>query len=493
LTIIDLLEKPVKRIKIVSPNNPQISKIKKAKLASNGDCSGSSSAIKSDHKESNSIEEGKEMFKWIMSGVNIEDFMRDFWEKKPKLIKRNDPIYYSSLMSMETIQNIIKENYLEYTKNVDVTSYTDGTRETHNPVGRVSSNIWSFYEEGCSIRLLNPQTFIPAVYKMSSKLQEYFHCMVGTNAYLTPANSQGFAPHYDDIEAFVLQLEGQKRWRVYEPRDSSEYLVRESSENFQQDEIGEPILDVVVEAGDLLYFPRGFIHQALTVDDKHSLHLTVSVYQKTSYADLLEFLIPAALKEAIKSDVRFREGLPLNLHQICGSVFSENDTAERTSVRNHIKSLFDQVFNFANIDNAVDQMGKKFQADALPPYISKHERQRSMYGEKVEIHEGEVTFPFEISLDTNVRLLKANILRLVEEDDAFRVYFHTDNSKEYHQFEPTFMEIEEDDTIVISTLVNSYPHYICVKDLPIEDDERKTLIISDLWEKGLLMTDKVVE
>ena len=38
---------------------------------------------------------------------------------------------------------------------------------------------------------------------MNSKLQEYFHCMVGTNAYLTPKNSQGFAPHYDDIEAFV--------------------------------------------------------------------------------------------------------------------------------------------------------------------------------------------------------------------------------------------------------------------------------------------------
>lgn len=33
--------------------------------------------------------------------------------------------------------------------------------------------------------------------------------------------------------------------------------------NFSVDEIGDPVMDIVVEAGDLLYFPRGFIHQVL--------------------------------------------------------------------------------------------------------------------------------------------------------------------------------------------------------------------------------------
>ena len=36
-------------------------------------------------------------------------------------------------------------------------------------------------------------------------------------------------------------------------------------ENLKQDDVGEPILDVILEAGDLLYFPRGTIHQVLTL------------------------------------------------------------------------------------------------------------------------------------------------------------------------------------------------------------------------------------
>lgn len=397
-------------------------------------------------------------------------------------------------MSMEIIDTMLRDNHLEYTKNIDITSYIDGVRETHNPEGRATTPaIWNFYEDGCSIRILNPQTFLPAVYKMNSKLQEYFHCMVGTNVYLTPKNSQGFAPHFDDIEAFVLQLEGQKHWRVYEPRNPGEFLARFSSENFPQDKIGKPILDVVLEAGDLLYFPRGFIHQAETVDGKHSLHITVSMYQRNSYADLLEALVPVALKSAIDSDVRFREGLPLNIHQLFGSVFSYIDSVERTEMREKIKTLFNRIFDHANLDNAVDEMCKKFQSDALPPFISKSEKQRTVYGEKVEITDGAVNCPFEIKLNTKVKLLKANVLRLVQEEGKHRVYFHTENSKEYHEYEPTFMEIDARDVPVIDILILNYPDYRFVRDFPLDDDDRKIEVITDLWEKGLLITDKNVD
>lgn len=100
---------------------------------------------------------------------------------------------------------------------------------------------------------------------------------------------QGFAPHFDDVDVFVLQLEGRKRWQVYKPLPGS-ILPRASSRDFSPHEIGSPILEVVLEPGDLLYLPRGTIHQAQSLPDHHSLHLTVSANQRNTWID---FLMPA--------------------------------------------------------------------------------------------------------------------------------------------------------------------------------------------------------
>ena len=66
-------------------------------------------------------------------------------------------------------------------------------------------------------------------------------------------------------------------------------------------------MDVVLEAGDLIYMPRGTIHQGTCFPDKHSLHITISCHQLNSFGDLLEKIVPAALKTAIEEDVEFRQ------------------------------------------------------------------------------------------------------------------------------------------------------------------------------------------
>ena len=429
---------------------------------------------------------GRQEFQWVINPIEIDTFMADNWEKKHLLIPRKDPSYYQKLISRQTIDQMLRENIVEYTKNIDITSYKDNVRETHNPDGRaIPGDVWNFYSDGCSIRILNPQTFMPSVYAMNVKLQEYFHCMVGTNVYLTPPNSQGFAPHYDDIEAFVLQIEGKKHWKLYNPRSDEEYLPRVSSENFDQDEIGEPIFEVILEPGDLLYFPRGCIHQAFTVPGHHSLHVTLSVYQKNSWIDLMEFMMQDALANAAAQDVDFRRGVPLNLHQHLGIVFNDSKTNERKLFIDKARELFETIFNEESLDVAADQLAKKFQHDALPPMLTEKEKAKTSFGCNFLFNgNGEIAPKECIKENTKVRLLRRNILRLVQEEGTIRVYYSTDNSKEYHEYEPNFLELEEDVANGIEDLVKAYPHFMKVKDISVENPVD---FISSLWERGLLI------
>ncbi|XP_019557368.2 bifunctional lysine-specific demethylase and histidyl-hydroxylase NO66 [Aedes albopictus] len=433
-----------------------------------------------------STEVGREQFAWVISPTPVDEFMANYWEKKPLLIQRKNQAYYKNLLSRAKIDEMLRQHNIEYTKNIDVTSYREGQRETHNPDGRVlPPDMWSFYEEGCSIRMLNPQTYLPGVYEMNVKLQEFFHCMTGANFYLTPPNSQGFAPHYDDIEAFVLQVEGRKHWKLYSPREPAEFLARVSSPNFTQEEIGNPILEVVLEPGDLLYFPRGIIHQASTVPGHHSLHVTMSVYQKNCWADLLEVFFPQALAQAAEAHFDLRRGIPLDLHNHFGIVHSDSETPTRKQLITHIKALVDKVFSEEAIDSAVDQLAKRFQHDALPPMVSPTEQSSTVYGSSFDHNpDGTVSLRVPFTENSTVRLLRRNVLRLVSEEDKLRIYYHTDNSREYHEYEPNFLEIDQDGALGVELLVKMYPRAVAIRDLPVED---KVEFAKSLWEKGLIV------
>lgn len=58
-------------------------------------------------------------------------------------------------------------------------------------------------------------------------------------------------------------------------------------------------------------------------------------------------------------------------------------------------------------------------------------------------------------------------------EDTYRIYYSTENSKEYHEYEPQFLEVDEEFVPGIKQLVASYPDFIFVKELSIEDDDAK--------------------
>ena len=69
-----------------------------------------------------------------------------------------------------------------------------------------AASVWAKYKAGCSVRMLHPQRFSEPLWKMLSALESFWTSAVGCNTYLTPENAQGFAPHWDDIDAFILQV-----------------------------------------------------------------------------------------------------------------------------------------------------------------------------------------------------------------------------------------------------------------------------------------------
>lgn len=74
------------------------------------------------------------------------------------------------------------------------------------------------------------------------------------------------------------------------------------------------------------------------------------------------------------------------------------------------------------------------------------------------------------------------------EDNKARIYYCTENSKTYHEEEEQFLEIDMKLVPAIRKLVDDFPTYTAIENLPLKDDDVKIQVVSDLWERGLLVT-----
>ncbi|MFF5173499.1 cupin domain-containing protein [Micromonospora sp. NPDC000089] len=162
------------------------------------------------------------------------------------------------------------------------------------------------YAAGATLVLQGLHRIWPALVDFTRDLGTALAQPLQVNAYLTPPASQGFATHYDTHDVFVLQVDGRKHWRIHPPV-LPDPLERQPWGG-RADEVsataeGTAALDVVLEPGDALYLPRGWLHSA-QAQESSSLHLTVGIRALTRYAMVEELLALAA------EDARLRAGLP---------------------------------------------------------------------------------------------------------------------------------------------------------------------------------------
>lgn len=243
--------------------------------------------------------------------IGSDEFLAEYWERRPLLVQRDEPERFRDLFSTADVERLICETGVrhpafrlvkageqlrpaDYTKDIAwrPSAFT-GAADVHAVLAE--------FERGATIVVQALHLHWPLLARFCRELEGHLGHGTQANAYHTPRGSQGLPVHHDTHDVFVLQVEGAKRWLVYEP--ALELPLKDQRYDASLGEPGEPVLDTTLTAGDTLYLPRGWLHQAVT-SDTDSLHLTIGVNVHT-WLDALR----AAL-DACRDDVEFRRSVP---------------------------------------------------------------------------------------------------------------------------------------------------------------------------------------
>ncbi len=163
-------------------------------------------------------------------------------------------------------------------------------------------SVLDLFHEGASFGITGADSHWAPLRSVVDCLYDALLESVHTNVYCSPANTQGFQCHFDLHEVLVLQVAGEKHWRVFRPTTESPVTSWRAEDS--PHETREPYLDVVLRPGDVLYVPRGHWHYAIA-QDSTSLHVTVGVTCRKGTA-FLDWLTGELLQESA-----WRRNMPL--------------------------------------------------------------------------------------------------------------------------------------------------------------------------------------
>jgi len=124
---------------------------------------------------------------------------------------------------------------------------------------------------GATLILQGVEDLAPKVRALSESFRDALRARTHVNLYASWRTENGFDLHWDPHEVMVLQLHGRKRWQIFAPTQDSPLDTGGPPKP-----TGAPIWDDVLNAGDILYLPRGWWHVAHPVNEP-SLHLTFGI------------------------------------------------------------------------------------------------------------------------------------------------------------------------------------------------------------------------
>lgn len=143
--------------------------------------------------------------------------------------------------------------------------------------------VLSLFADGATVVLQGLHRLWDPIRDLAADLADELGHPVQVNAYITPPQSQGFDPHYDTHDVFVLQVAGRKHWRVHAPvlvDPMPDQPWGQVADDVAARAAEQPQIDTILTPGDCLYLPRGFIHSATALAEI-SVHLTFGIHNVT--------------------------------------------------------------------------------------------------------------------------------------------------------------------------------------------------------------------
>lgn len=292
----------------------------------------------------------------------LDVFLQETWQRAPILIRRQTLDFYGGRISGRDVPDIVglagrlAESRAEVLPVLQLVGgeLAAGEVKLRTPA-RSTAGILGAYKNGSSILVQEVHRYWPALAQLCRDLEQTLRSPVNTTLIHSPPNAQAFGRHFDVADGLILQLSGEKHWRVF---DSGAQLPLEAFPPLPFETDGELIqwlrnathrgqnlapalvFDNIVRAGDLLYVPRGFEHEVWTSQSPSS-HIVIAV-QAVTYCDL----ILAGLRRFIERDIPVRRRLPSRRWE----------SGARREMREKVRELVEAFSQSFDADQAIDNL-----------------------------------------------------------------------------------------------------------------------------------------
>ncbi|MGE7094789.1 JmjC domain-containing protein [Pseudomonas fulva] len=213
----------------------------------------------------------------LLGGITAREFMRDYWQKKPLLVRQAFPDFISPIDPNE-LAGLALEDEVESRIVLE-----HGAHPWEMRRGPFNEDTFAeLPEKDWTLLVQAVDQFVPEV----AELLENFRFLPSWRiddvmiSFATPGGSVG--PHFDNYDVFLLQGHGQRNWKIGQMCDSDSALLEHSDlrilADFEQSD------EWTLEPGDMLYLPPRLAHYGVAVDDC----LTYSVgFRAPSAAEVL--------------------------------------------------------------------------------------------------------------------------------------------------------------------------------------------------------------